>query len=75
MLPGTTPTTMHDLIYSKGNRTINGIQDISTSSGYHGEMPELDRYDGTNYYFEEYPEYKKPRTSDMNPTINIPFLE
>ncbi|KAK4695946.1 glutathione S-transferase, partial [Lecanoromycetidae sp. Uapishka_2] len=78
------PTTTKCLSESDANKAIGGIPTIhyfDFQSRGRGQVLRLMwedasiAYEDVRYSFEEYPEYKKTKISEMNPISNIPVLE
>lgn len=78
------PSTKRCLTESAANKAIGGVPTLhyfDFQSRGRGQVIRLlwedagIAYDDIRYSFEEYPEYKKSRVSEMNPTANIPVIE
>lgn len=78
------PTTKKCGTESAANKAIGGIPNIhyfDFQSRGRGQVVRLMwedagiAYEDTRYSFEEYPEYKRSKLSEMNPTHNIPVIE
>lgn len=78
------PTTKRCGTESVGNKAIGGVPNIhyfDFKSRGRGQVVRLMwedagiAYDDTRYSFEEYPDYKKTRITEMNPTTNIPVID
>ena len=78
------PSIKRCLNVSAANKAIGGVPTLhyfDFQSRGRGQVVRLlcedagIAYEGVRYSFEEYPEYKKNRISEMNPTANIPVIE
>ena len=78
------PTTTRCLTESPNNKALGGIPRIhylDFKSRGRGQVIRLFledagiAYDDIRYNFEEYPEYKKSRIAELNPTTNVPVVE
>lgn len=78
------PTTTKCLSESAANKAIGGVPTLhylDFKSRGRGQVLRLMwedagiAYEDVRYSFEEYPEYKKSKISEMNPTSTVPVLE
>ena len=78
------PTTKRCLTESDANRAIGGVPTLhyfDFQSRGRGQVVRLlwedagIAYEDIRYSFQEYPEYKKTRIAEMNPTGHIPVVE
>lgn len=78
------PTTKRCLTESDANRAIGGVPTMhyfDFQSRGRGQVVRLlwedagIAYEDIRYTFQEYPEYKKTRIAEMNPTGHIPVVE
>ena len=78
------PSTKRCLTESAANKALGGVPHIhylDFKSRGRGQVVRLlwedagVAYDDTRYSFEEYPEYKKTRIAEMNPTAKVPVVE